>query len=471
MQGLYTFQIPTHKLSCRCFFNSSHEYKNNQLQYRYIPYSYLVKFFNLIYLFLASGAGGNGSYEYLLKKNNIAQQSNTTGSFNIVANSNEIYTVVITDYCTIKNDSASVKIKVFNTLQFTQTLPNVYLCPNESITLKAITNKGSGTVGYLWVDAATNTTLSTTDTLQFIPTTSAQIILKVTDACMSIYDTAWLYQFAAVSGTQLNSDVISGCVALTVNFETPPLTYSNNQPCQAEWDFGDGTSSTQNFTNSSATLKSKHTYLSAGVYQAKVEVRFTKSTKACFSFTASVEALIIPQITLRIAPPKITLPKTQCTATMTTTNADSVVIDWADGFKDNFNVNLSVITQTHDYADTGHYIVKATAYNKNTCYTETRTSVNHADTFMCFIPNVFTPNKDATNETFKPVVSYCKSYELTIFNCWGQEVYKTNYASGKNPQPAWSGEGCEMGTYLYLFTAVDEDNMRHNYKGTVMLLR
>lgn len=52
MQGLYTFQIPTHKLRCRCFFNSSHEYKNNQFQHRYIPYPYLDKFFKSIYLFL-----------------------------------------------------------------------------------------------------------------------------------------------------------------------------------------------------------------------------------------------------------------------------------------------------------------------------------------------------------------------------------------------------------------------------------
>ena len=184
-----------------------------------------------------------------------------------------------------------------------------------------------------------------------------------------------------------------------------------------------------------------------------------------------MEALIIPQIKLILSPKKITLPKTQCTAIITTNNSDSVVIEWGDGFSDSHNTNLNLITQTHDYADTGHYIVKAIAYNKNTCYTSTTAAVYHADTFICFIPNVFTPNRDQTNEVFKPVVSFCKSYELKIFNRWGQLVYEGNYIAGKNPPPAWTGDSYEADTYLYLINAIDGDGMRYSYKGTVMLVR
>ncbi|MCX6189882.1 MAG: gliding motility-associated C-terminal domain-containing protein [Bacteroidetes bacterium] len=208
-------------------------------------------------------------------------------------------------------------------------------------------------------------------------------------------------------------------------------------------------------------MKAKHTYTSAGVYKAEVKVKFVNNPVACYAFTTTVEALAIPQIQLSISPKKITLPKTQCTATITTANAGSVVIDWADGFSDNFNLNLNFFTQTHNYADSGHYLVKATAYNTNTCYTKTSASVYHADTFTCFIPNAFTPNKDVTNEAFKPVVSFCKSYELIIFNRWGEEIYKANYIAGKNQEQVWTGEGCEMDTYLYILTAIDGDNIHY----------
>jgi gliding motility-associated-like protein len=423
-----------------------------------------------IFTIKATATGGDGNYIYILKKNNANQQSNSTGNFNITITNNELYAIVVTDNCTMINDSLTCNIKTYNTLQFTQTTPNVYLCDGETATLKTSTNNGSGVVSYLWYDAAGNT-LSTSDSLQITPTTTTQIILKVADACISIYDTVWLYQFATTSSIQLLTDVSSGCVPLTVNFETPTLIYSNAQPCEASWDFGDGTNLVQSFNNTNITLKAKHIYPNAGVYQAKVEVKFKNSVVACNTFTAAVEALLIPQITLSIVPKKITLPNTQCTATITTTNADSVVIDWGDGYSLDLNLNLNLITQTHDYADTGHYIVKATAYNKNTCYTEVNSSVYHADTFMCFIPNAFSPNRDATNETFKPVVSFCKSYELTIYNRWGEVVYETNYIAGKAPQPAWSGDGNPSDTYIYMFTAKDGDNLNYSFKGTVMLIR
>jgi gliding motility-associated-like protein len=418
----------------------------------------------------ATATGGNGNYNYILKKNNSIQQSNTTGSFNITVDSNGIYNVVVTDNCTVINDSVTCDIKIFNTLKFTNISPDIYLCEGETTTLKANINKGWGSVNYLWYDASGNT-LATTDTLQITPTISTQIILKVTDACISIYDTMWVYEFATTSSTQLLTDVSSGCVPLTVNFETPTLIYSNAQPCEANWDFGDGNSLMQNFNNSNSTLKAKHTYIAAGIYQVNVEVKFKNNVLECNTFTATVEALTIPQIKLSIAPKKITLPKNQCTATIATANSDSVVIDWGDGYSLSLNLNLNLFTQTHDYIDTGHYIVKATAYNKNTCYTEAKAIVYHADTFICYIPNAFTPNRDATNETFKPVVSFCKSYELTIYNRWGEIVYETNYKSGNAPQPAWSGEGSPADTYIYIFTATDGDNVNYSYKGTVMLIR
>ena len=236
------------------------------------------------------------------------------------------------------NDSLTVNVKLFPDLKFNQTLPDAYLCPGESITLKANTNNGSGAVTYEWKDGS-GTILSLTDSLQITPFTTSQIILKVTDACISIYDTIPLYQFTVANGTQLNTDVQSGCVPLTINFESPNLTHSNSQPCEAIWDFGDGNTQTQNFDNTSNLVKTKHIYTIPGIYTATVKLKFKNRATECYSFTTTIEALEIPQIQLLATPKKITLPKTQCTATATTTNADSVVIDWGDGYSDNFNTN------------------------------------------------------------------------------------------------------------------------------------
>jgi gliding motility-associated-like protein len=376
----------------------------------------------------------------------------------------------VTDSCTITGDSILCKIKIFDSLQFSQTFPDVYVCQGEAVTLKANTNTGSGKLDYLWYDAAGNT-LSTNDSLQITPATSLQIILKVTDLCRSIYDSAMIYSFAKVNDLQLLTDIKSGCEPLTVNFETPPLSFSNAEPCEGYWDFGDGNNLVQSFNNSSSTIKARHKFTNAGMYNITLKLRFKNSVITCLSLSTSVEALRIPEINLNITPKKITLPASQCNAMITTSNADSVVISWGDGFTDQFNLNLSLISQIHDYADTGHYLVKATAYNKNTCYTETETIVNHADTFTCFIPNAFTPNKDAANETFKPVLSFCKSYELTIYNRWGTLVYSGSNLFGKAQEPEWTGGDLPPGTYIYIINAKDGENKAHHFKGTVMLVR
>ncbi len=423
-----------------------------------------------VFTLKASATGGTGKYDFFLKKNNILQQTNTTGSFNITVNSNETFTVVVSDNCTPVKDSLQCDIKVFNELKFNQTQADVYLCEGETLTLKANTNKGSGKVSYEWKDGGGNI-LSLLDSLYFIPNISTLIILKVTDDCTSIYDSIWVYEFAVSTGSLLGSDVLSGCIPLTVNLETPTLTYSNSQPYEVAWDFGDGNFATQNFDNTTSVLKSKHTYTLTGTYPVKAELRFKNSSIVCKTFTTIIDVLLVPQIILSISPKKITLPGTKCTATLITSNGDSVVIAWGDGYSDYFNTNVNLITQSHDYSDTGHYIVKATAYNKNSCYTETQAGVYFADTFSCYIPNAFSPDKDATNEVFKPIMTYCKSYELTIFNRWGEVVYEAKYIAGKTPEPFWTGEGNASGTYIYILTARDADNIRHNFKGTVMLIR
>lgn len=68
------------------------------------------------------------------------------------------------------------------------------------------------------------------------------------------------------------------------------------------------------------------------------------------------------------------------------------------------------------------------------------------------IPNVITPDADASNQTF--VVEHLPANsQLTIYNRWGIRVYtSTNY---KND---WDGENHSAGTYFYLLTLPDGTN-------------
>ena len=65
-----------------------------------------------------------------------------------------------------------------------------------------------------------------------------------------------------------------------------------------------------------------------------------------------------------------------------------------------------------------------------------------------FIPNIFTPNGDGTNDNFEIVgIEGFDRVALTIVNRWGNEVYRNDKYDN-----TWSGKGLNEGTYYYIIT-------------------
>ena len=107
--------------------------------------------------------------------------------------------------------------------------------------------------------------------------------------------------------------------------------------------------------------------------------------------------------------------------------------------------------------------------------------ISHDDIFIdncgseLWFPNVFTPNNDGLNERFKPVsLRVIGSYQITIFNRWGQKLYESNdaYAGWDG---TFNGNICPDGVYFYIAeyklgaqnSAIDQKTKR----GAVTILR
>jgi len=83
-----------------------------------------------------------------------------------------------------------------------------------------------------------------------------------------------------------------------------------------------------------------------------------------------------------------------------------------------------------------------------------------------FIPNVFTPNNDGTNDFFHIVgLELFPNAKLRIINRWGNEVYKSN-----NYLNDWDGAGLNEGTYYY-FLVLNRVGVEKKYNGWVLLKR
>jgi gliding motility-associated-like protein len=111
------------------------------------------------------------------------------------------------------------------------------------------------------------------------------------------------------------------------------------------------------------------------------------------------------------------------TAHLSAASIDGVTYDylWSTGSS----------AQEIDVKAEGVYDVTISA---NSCSTRSEwTFIDYCPTTF-YVPNSFTPNGDAHNETFAVVGLNMEDFEMLIFNRWGELIYKSN-----NPQEAWDG--------------------------------
>ena len=92
---------------------------------------------------------------------------------------------------------------------------------------------------------------------------------------------------------------------------------------------------------------------------------------------------------------------------------------------------------------------------------------------MTFIPNSFTPNNDGLNDVFMIEASSVLSFEIQIFNRWGELVYHST-----DIHDAWVGDHrgsnetyCPNGTYSYIAKIDGYNGEAELLKGTITLVR
>ncbi|MCF0055148.1 gliding motility-associated C-terminal domain-containing protein [Dyadobacter sp. CY356] len=87
-----------------------------------------------------------------------------------------------------------------------------------------------------------------------------------------------------------------------------------------------------------------------------------------------------------------------------------------------------------------------------------------------FIPDIFTPNHDGKNDTFKIIVIGGTGLKLDIYNRWGSLIH-----TDANPNPEWRGSinsaECASGNYIYVFKYKTEMGEEFVRRGSVLLQR
>ncbi len=257
-----------------------------------------------------------------------------------------------------------------------------------------------------------------------------------------------------------------GCPPLTVDFINSSI---GGKPYN--WNFGDGTGSTETNPAHTFTLPGKYTVKLTGTGPDGIMI--TKDTTVVVSEQPVAEMDITPATVYISENNEENQPVHFFTLTY---NADSVLWDFGDG---NFSNEKD---PQHYYRDTGVYDVKLQVITENHCSNSKieydAVKVEKKGIFEC--PNAFTPNmegpvgqivtdNDYSNDIFHCYADGLLEYHLEIYNRLGILLFESD-----DINIGWDGyfrgELVEEGVYVYKVSGRFNNGETFNETGTLVLI-
>lgn len=147
----------------------------------------------------------------------------------------------------------------------------------------------------------------------------------------------------------------------------------------------------------------------------------------------------------------------QVVATVDKVQADR---DWSYNFdKDTGDVEICLEAYTQDPA-------------KPICVDKVCKTISYRFVVEMEIFNVFTPNKDGSNDIFDIKIKGETKYDLVVYNRWGNKVFESTNANkdwdGTNQN---DGSECPAGTYYYVFKYELVNGEKKTLNGSISLIR
>jgi len=153
----------------------------------------------------------------------------------------------------------------------------------------------------------------------------------------------------------------------------------------------------------------------------------------------------------------------------TNTSQNATNYQWDFG-NDEFNTVNNQSAQNSTYLDFGSYTVWLIADN-GVCDDSISIVISTTVEPQIFVPNVFTPNSDGSNETFMISTENMQSIELLIVNRWGNLMATIDDLNGGWDGITPGGRDAKEGVYFYRYSATGLDGSEWVGHGFFSLVR
>lgn len=249
-----------------------------------------------------------------------------------------------------------------------------------------------------------------------------------------------------------------GCAPAEITFLN--LSSPIDESYDISWDFGDGGTSNE--------ISPVHIYESPGVYSIGIEVTSPIGcfTEAFFPDRITIEASPIADFTYSPAQPDGFNP----TVRFQDMSIDASSWQWViNGREVLFDRN-----PIYTFRDTGLQVVELIVFHPSGCPDTAIQYIDIIPRVTFFLPNAFTPNGDGKNDVYigNGVLEGMRSFEMSIWNRWGEQVFQTN-----DPGEGWNGRAGNTGplspngVYPVVVRYIGPRGTPVNLKGFATLIR
>lgn len=338
------------------------------------------------------------------------------------------------------------------------------VCPGDpsGANVTSVTG-GDGVYTYTWTINGSPAVGEVTDEITTAPSVETVYCVTIEDGCESSPLTLCsTTAMSEVLSPLFSSDTIAGCIPTEIQFNNTTLPSAS--VASQKWTM-DGTTYT--------IPNPIHEFERSGMYDVTLEVVSTDGCKSSFTASNYISIYSAPEPSFYATPNPTNIFATEVEFINTTTG-DNTYYWEMEGANPDYAEGTLDISVKYPEGVANNYSVWLYATNEYNCTDSTEVVVNVVSDVILYAPNIFTPDGDTYNETWRVYIDGIDIYDfhLTIYNRWGEIVWESYNAEASWDGSYGSGGIVQDGTYVWTIETKDGSNdKKYEFNGTVQIMR
>lgn len=340
-------------------------------------------------------------------------------------------------------------------------------CPGDEVVFTAQSQGGMGGAILTWVDGTGNI-LGTGNSISINPTTDIVITVGITEGnCPPDSETATILMPSPIYPSMNTTDgIVNGCFPVTIEFNN--LSNNADEIQNTNWQFSPN--SVVDVAGASSTTT---TFDEVGIFDVTMTITSIHGCVYDTTYVQYIETYGYPEanFTYTPIPPTIYEPEVE----LKSLSSDDVTQwSWSVTGGSPTSGSTEDLEVAFPQGVPGVYPITLKVWNEHQCLDSLVGQVEVINDVTIFAPNVFTPDGDEFNETWRVFMNGIEmsEFHLLMYNRWGETIWESF-----DPTAEWDGTynttgKIEDGTFVWVVVTKDANSdKKYEFRGSVTIVR